>query len=569
MKNILKAIAFIACLMLPLSAMAMSAISDSDLSTMTGQSGVSINMNVDMNLSVATLAWGDSDGVTANNGVNNIGGVAANAGWVGLTALNATGIQVQLRTDLINAGTILNNATSAYLLAGGTAYNPANPALAATGGYNLTQLGTEAAGGNAKALAVFMDILPDGTINSIGSGDLTMAAAIKPLTIDVATDTAGTITGVAGLTFVRIGLGSLEISMASMTANVKLSHTSDLSNTNPAGPLNLQYNGLTPDGNALDNTMGQIYLGGLDVFINAGSYVDISAKGIATQGVLLGLNVIIDKLNIATLAWGDSDGIGTGTTAGWVGLTGLAITNLTVKGAVTIDVASAAGYLGADNGNVTYVAFGLTNLAVGIGGLNAKVAMGGTTGTINQVLGSIYLSNLTATINGDVEIMAPEHGSGVIILLGGFGGLNGLSIAVSPFTVSWGEAAGFDSAAGYVGLTNFTITGLTLAGQVTIDVATVDLSVPAQLAATTQAEVMYAGYATHNVSNSFVHIGLGDGTGNLAGGNNLVVGIASLSANVVLDGTAALNSVSKGTLGMISATGIQATMNGWVDIAAH
>ena len=568
MKNILKAIAFIACLMLPLSAMAMSAISDSDLSTMTGQSGVSINMNVDMNLSVATLAWGDSDGVTANNGVNNIGGVAANAGWVGLTALNATGIQVQLRTDLINAGTILNNATSAYLLAGGTAYNPANPALAATGGYNLTQLGTEAAGGNAKALAVFMDILPDGTINSIGSGDLTMAAAIKPLTIDVATDTAGTITGVAGLTFVRIGLGSLEISMASMTANVKLSHTSDLSNTNPAGPLNLQYNGLTPDGNALDNTMGQIYLGGLDVFINAGSYVDISAKGIATQGVLLGLNVIIDKLNIATLAWGDSDGIGTGTTAGWVGLTGLAITNLTVKGAVTIDVASEAGYW-ADNGNVTYVAFGLTNLAVGIGGLNAKVAMGGTTGTINQVLGSIYLSNLTATINGDVEIMAPEHGSGVIILLGGLGGLNGLSIAVSPFTVSWGEAAGFDSAAGYVGLTNFTITGLTLAGQVTIDVATVDLSVPAQLAATTQAEVMYAGYATHNVSNSFVHIGLGDGTGNLAGGNNLVVGIASLSANVVLDGTAALNSVSKGTLGMISATGIQATMNGWVDIAAH
>jgi hypothetical protein len=565
MKNILKAIAFIACLMLPLSAMAMSAISDSDLSTMTGQSGVSINMNVDMNLSVATLAWGDSDGVTANNGVNNIGGVAANAGWVGLTALNATGIQVQLRTDLINAGTILNNATSAYLLAGGTAYNPANPALAATGGYNLTQLGTEAAGGNAKALAVFMDILPDGTIGSIGSGDLAMAAAIKPLTIDVATDTAGTITGVAGLTFVRIGLGSLEISMASMTANVKLSHTSDLSNTNPAGPLNLQYNGLTPDGNALDNTMGQIYLGGLDVFINAGSYVDISAKGIATQGVLLGLNVIIDKLNIATLAWGDSDGIGTGTTAGWVGLTGLAITNLTVKGAVTIDVASEAGYW-ADNGNVTYVAFGLTNLAVGIGGLNAKVAMGGTTGTINQVLGSIYLSNLTATINGDVEIMAPEHGSGVIILLGG---LNGLSIAVSPFTVSWGEAAGFDSAAGYVGLTNFTITGLTLAGQVTIDVATVDLSVPAQLAATTQAEVMYAGYATHNVSNSFVHIGLGDGTGNLAGGNNLVVGIASLSANVVLDGTAALNSVSKGTLGMISATGIQATMNGWVDIAAH
>jgi hypothetical protein len=67
------------------------------------------------------------------------------------------------------------------------------------------------------------------------AGDLAASAQIAPLTIDVATDTAGTITGVIGLTFVRIGLGSLEISMASMTANVKLSHTSDLSNTNPAG----------------------------------------------------------------------------------------------------------------------------------------------------------------------------------------------------------------------------------------------------------------------------------------------------------------------------------------------
>jgi hypothetical protein len=180
---------------------------------------------------------------------------------------------------------------------------------------------------------------------------------------------------------------------------------------------------LTPTGNALDNTLGQIYLGGLDVYINAGSYVDISAKGLATQGVLLGLNVIIDKLNIATLAWGDSDGIGTGTTAGWVGLTGLAITNLTVKGAVSIDVATKANGIGPMIMAMQRVSsFGLTNLAVGIGGLNAKVAMGGTTGTINQVLGSIYLSNLTATINGDVEIMAPEHGSGVMILLGGLNG---------------------------------------------------------------------------------------------------------------------------------------------------
>jgi hypothetical protein len=558
MKKILKAIALIVCLVFPLSAMAMTTIADNELSSVTGQSGVSINMDVNMNLSMATLAWGDSDGVTGSV-VNNIGGTTNNTGWVGLSTFNATGIHAQLRTDLITAAAALQNATVAYVGLGGTAYNPNNPALAAYGGFNMTQLGTEAAGGNAAALAVYNDIL---------AGDLAASSYIKPLTIDVATDTAGTITGTPGLTFVRIGLGSLEVSMTSMTANVKVSRSSTLANTIEATSgqtvLDAQYTGFTPTGNKLDNTLGQIYMGGLDVYINGSSYVDISAKGLTTQGVLLGLNVIIDKLNIDTLAWGDSDGIGTGTTAGWVGLTGLKITNLTVNGAVSIDVATCPSYWG-DGGDTTYVSFGLTNLKIGIGGFNANVAMGGTTSTINQVLGSIYLSNMTATVNGDVEIMAPEHGSGVIILLGG---LNGLSIDISPFTVSWGEAAGFDAKAGYVGLTNFTITGLTLSGQVTIDVATVDAT---KVSTTmTNAEVMYAGYATHNMSNSFVHIGLGSGDGNIAGGNNLVVGISSLTANVVLDQNKALNGIgTAGTLGMISATGISATMNGWVDIAAH
>jgi hypothetical protein len=425
--------------------------------------------------------------------------------------------------------------------------------LAAYGGYYIPGL-TADASGPASALQVEATAV----LAAIDAGDLSAAAAIKPLTIDVATDTtAGH--GAIGTTFVRIGLGSLEIQMASMIATVKLGHTSDLSNTinavsYPATVLDVQYNGMAPTGLALDNTLGQIYLGGLEVDINAASYVDIYARGLAAQGVVLGLNVTIDKLNIATLAWGDSDGIGPATSsAGWVGLTGLAITNLTVTGTVGIDVATNAS-------NVTYVNFGLTNLAVGIGGLNANVAMGGTTSTMTQVLGSIYLSGMTATINGNVAIMAPTSGQGVII------DLNNLTIGVTQFTVSWGEAAGKDVTAGYVGLTNFAITGLTLNGLVTIDVATVDAT---KLSTSmTNAEVMYAGYASHNLSNSFVHIGLGDGSGTI-GSNNLVVGISSLSANVVLDQTAALTSASKGTLGMISATGITATMNGWVDIAAH
>jgi len=67
MKKILKAIALIVCLVFPLSAMAMTTIGDSDLSTVTGQSGVSINLDVNMDLHLDTVAWGDSDGL-ANTG---------------------------------------------------------------------------------------------------------------------------------------------------------------------------------------------------------------------------------------------------------------------------------------------------------------------------------------------------------------------------------------------------------------------------------------------------------------------------------------------------------------------
>ena len=80
MKKIYTAIVLLALLVLPMSVMAMTNITDNELSSVTGQAGVSINVDVTANLTVGTVAWGDSDGFTGYT----------NAGFVGIEGLNLT-----------------------------------------------------------------------------------------------------------------------------------------------------------------------------------------------------------------------------------------------------------------------------------------------------------------------------------------------------------------------------------------------------------------------------------------------------------------------------------------------
>jgi hypothetical protein len=94
MKKILTAIALIACLVLPLSSMAMSTIADNELSAVTGQAGVSINIDVTASLQIGTVAWGDSNG---------FGATYTNMGFVGLSAMNLT-VHVSGRHDTVYAG---------------------------------------------------------------------------------------------------------------------------------------------------------------------------------------------------------------------------------------------------------------------------------------------------------------------------------------------------------------------------------------------------------------------------------------------------------------------------------
>jgi hypothetical protein len=538
-------------------------------------------MDLAMDLSVSSIAWGDSNGAILA-GAGNIGGFAANTGWVGLTNLDAKGIRIQLRTDLINTAflghdmgdgtTTLQAATIGTKSAGIQAifqyYYTTVHSVPAKAGYTWAanaaaimsdvEFATAASSGalapaglDAAAWGSFVFIYHDGVMISIADG-ASNSLAIQPLTIDVATGAPhGT------QTFVRIGLGSLQISMVSMTADVKTSNVSSLANNN-VGDLTVAGPATAGGGNSLGNTLGSIYLAGLDMYVNGGSYVDIYARSATEQGVVLGLNVTIDKLNINTLAWGDSDGIQGTTSEGWVGLTGLKITNLTIIGTVGIDVATPTT-------GQTYVniGFGSGGLAVGVGGLDANVALGHANTDLHEVLGSIYLSSLTATITGNVQFSAPATGSGVII------DLKSLTVNVSSgFTVSWGDTGFGADGAGFVGMTGVTIGTMVINGKVTIDVATLDSSTTL---VTGTRSLMYAGYPTHNLSRSFVHIGLGAGNADSGTtGDVLSLNIGSFGANVVLAGNKALSAgAGTGTLGMVYGAGINAKMNGWVDIAAH
>ncbi len=80
MKKILTAIVLFVFVALPMSVMAMQAITDNELSSVTGQAGVSINIDATAQVTVGTVAWGDSDGFAGY----------ANAGFVGIEGLSLT-----------------------------------------------------------------------------------------------------------------------------------------------------------------------------------------------------------------------------------------------------------------------------------------------------------------------------------------------------------------------------------------------------------------------------------------------------------------------------------------------
>ena len=95
MKNILL---FFMIFLLSFSAWAMTPVSDSELSDVTGQAGVNINPDLTMDINIGTIAWGDSDGINPASGVNPWPAVT-DGGYVGLNNFNITNLQIKLRNN--------------------------------------------------------------------------------------------------------------------------------------------------------------------------------------------------------------------------------------------------------------------------------------------------------------------------------------------------------------------------------------------------------------------------------------------------------------------------------------
>jgi hypothetical protein len=298
-----KLLVFLAIMVLPFSAMAMTAVSDETLSDVTGQVGVSINANLTMDLSLTTVAWGDSDGL----------GTAGTGGYIGCKNLNLTGI-------------------------------------------NITS----------------QDTLPE----------------FRPITIDVATnDTYG-----PGVTFVRYGLGTLKVSMPGQTIDIAL------------GSM------LGTNGEGLNQILGQSYINLTSIEFDPSSYVDIwagnnvSGSGIVTSGVGVNqtLNISIKDFSLSTVAWGDTDGLGEGSTAGYSGIRNLVLTTpdhpITVTGTMSINTGSKA--LGGATPTVVHIEFTGSDFVVSVPGpiTGEQVLSSAKELTGDQVLGDIYISSFVQTI---------------------------------------------------------------------------------------------------------------------------------------------------------------------------
>lgn len=93
MKSMLK---FFLILFLPLSAYAMTPVSDSELSNVIGQAGVNINPDITMDISIGTIAWGDEDGI---KGTFNPWPEVPHGGYVGFNNFNISNLKISTRTD--------------------------------------------------------------------------------------------------------------------------------------------------------------------------------------------------------------------------------------------------------------------------------------------------------------------------------------------------------------------------------------------------------------------------------------------------------------------------------------
>ena len=121
----------------------------------------------------------------------------------------------------------------------------------------------------------------------------------------------------------------------------------------------------------------------------------------AQQGVTITTNLSISGVNITTVSWGDTGFGSTYTSNGFVGLSNITLSGTVVglSGDLLVEVGS--------SGAVTKIQVGLPTVSLGSMNVDA-IAKVSTIKTLTdtQVLGSVYMSGLSATITGTVTVFA-------------------------------------------------------------------------------------------------------------------------------------------------------------------
>jgi len=224
-------------------------------------------------------------------------------------------------------------------------------------------------------------------------GGYTFASDFKPVTIDVATTPVGHPYG-DHVTYVRLGLGALELTGESSHFDMELGPTT----------------GLGQKLATFDGGYGEI-------FVNPVSYVDIYAH--AGCGVNLALNVQLDRAYFQYLTWSDTDGlpggsvgdsvtwIGTDSDTGYVGIRDLTVDGpITLTGTISLDIATVnSGVYYTMNGDapVTIVHISLpTDFDISVNQIRARVRLD-SQASLNSVnareLGDLFISGLSMKLH--------------------------------------------------------------------------------------------------------------------------------------------------------------------------
>ncbi len=314
--------------------LAVNPLADADLSEIRGGSGVSINPDIILDITIGTSSWGDSDGIS---------------GYANPWPSTTTGGRMGANNILISQLHARSRVSDNY------------------GGYDHSTMW-------------------------------------KPITIDVATSASV----YNGTTFVRLGLGALEISWDHLELEVALG----------------------PSGNSLNQKLGDLYLGGLDLYLNPSSYIDIyNGRGSSQSGVTFTLNSMVDYISMECVSWGDSDGLPSGNigsggvvwiepdnSTGWIGLYDIEVGGpISVIGSFAVDITTSSGgvysSLSGKPETVAHISFP-TNLTLSTSGpITGEVRLDSTRRLDSMdagVLGDIFINNFNLEImqGGFVDIWA-------------------------------------------------------------------------------------------------------------------------------------------------------------------